>query len=138
MIPARDWGLGLGTSIRSSPWLIVVLDMASTLGIAGAVYLWLYDGPIFGVAGLAVFGLLALIGVIDAAVSRIALEPEALRVVSLLSQKRYERRNIERVTWEGGAGVALQLTNGNWVKLPNLGRSSQATTNTIRAWLKRN
>jgi hypothetical protein len=112
--------------------------MASTLGIAGAVYLWLYGGPMLGVAGLAGFGLLALIGVVDAAVSRISLESDALRVISLFSQKRYERRDIERVTWEGGVGTALQLTNGNRVKLPSLGRNSQSTTNTIRIWLTRN
>ncbi len=110
--------------------------MASTLGIAGAVYLWLYGGPMLGVAALAALGLLALVGVVDAAVSRIALEPDALRIVSLLSERRYARREVERVTSEGGAGVALLLTNGTWVKLPSLGRDRESTTNTIREWLK--
>jgi hypothetical protein len=127
----------LPNSIRSAPWLIAVIDIVSTIGIAGAVYLWLYGGPPAAVAVLALIGLLAIVGVVDAAVSRIALEADALRVVSLFSQKRYERRKIERVTWEKGSGSALQLTDGSWVKLPDLGRNSQSTSNTIRAWLKR-
>lgn len=124
-------------SIRSAPWLIVVIDMTSTLGIAGAAYLWLYGGPTPAVAGLAAFGLLALVGVVDAAVSPISLEPDALRVISLFSQKRIERREIESVNWEGGAGVARQHTNGTRAKLPDLGRNAQSTTATIRAWLER-
>lgn len=127
----------LPNSIRSAPWLVAAIDIASTIGIAGAVYLWLYDGPPLAVAGLAVFGLVALVAVVDAAVSRISLEADALRIVSLFSTKRYERHDIERVTWEAGAGAAIQLKDGTWVKLPELGRNSQSTTNTVRAWLKR-
>ena len=101
-----------------------------------AVYFWLNDRRMTAV-GLGAFGLLTLIAVVDMGVSRLSLEADALRVVSLFSRKQYERHNIERVTWEGGAGVAIQLKDGTWVKLPDLARNSQSTTNTIRAWLKR-
>ena len=122
--------------IRYPPWLIVAVDMMSTLGLAAAVYFWLNDRRMTAV-GLGFFGLLALVAVVDMGVSRISLEADALRVVSLFSTKRYERHDIERVTWEGGSGVAIQMKDGTWVKLPDLGRNSQSTTNTIRAWLKR-
>lgn len=124
------------STIRYPPWLIVVVDMVSTLAIGAAVYFWLNDRPMTAV-GMGVFGLLALVAVIDMGVSRISLEADAVRIVSLFSSQRYERHDIERVTWEGGSGVAIQMKDGNWVKLPDLGRNSQATTNAVRGWLKR-
>jgi len=48
---------------------------------------------------------------------------------------RIKKAEIQKVTWEAGCGVSVQLTNGSWHKLPGLGQNSQGVTNSIRAWL---
>ncbi len=46
------------------------------------------------------------------------------------------KSEITKVTWEAGCGVSLLLSDGKWVKVPDLGHNSQGLTNSIRSWLK--
>jgi beta-lactamase superfamily II metal-dependent hydrolase len=82
------------------------------------------------------FALFALVGLGDALTTRVALHSDALSITSNFRRRTIPRAEIEHVTWEAGAGVSMQLQGGQWLRLPDVG-NSQATTNSIRAWLKR-
>jgi hypothetical protein len=123
--------------IRAAKWMTWVMVAVTLLALMGAFLLARSTGLTWTVGGLAAFGLFASLGIIEAAVTRVILDEEGLVAVTLLSRKRYPRRDIERVTWETGAGVAIKLVDGQWAQLPDLGRNSQSVTNSIRAWLKR-
>jgi len=48
------------------------------------------------------------------------------------------RTDIDKVTWEKGAGAVIRLQDGTWVHLPDVDRGAQSLTNSIRAWVKHN
>jgi hypothetical protein len=124
-------------TIRVAPWLIVCAAIAALLFLAGLVGALLLGGVnrmALGFAGLCVVGAL---GVADVGTRRVVLSPDGLSVISIWSRRAYPRDGIDSVAWEGGIGVAVKLTSGGWVKLPELGRNSQSVSNMIRAWLKR-
>ena len=121
---------------RTAPWVAIVVTLGELLFLLGA---WSsYHDRGFGRStllfiGLAVFGVL---GIVEVLTARIVLAEEALYVAKLWTRRSYPRNSIRRVTYEKGAPVALELSDGGWAKLPDLGHNSQSITNSIRAWLK--
>lgn len=67
---------------------------------------------------------------------RIVLHGDSLEIHRLFSTRRFAASEIRRFKWEGGSGVAAELTQGGWAKLPELGFNFQSLANTLRAWLK--
>lgn len=86
--------------------------------------------------GFGAFSLLVLVGLADAVMTRVTVDEGGLTRVAGFRRLRIPRHDIESVTWEAGAGVAVRLKRGSWVKLPEIG-NSQARANSLRAWLKR-
>ncbi|MDH3423118.1 MAG: PH domain-containing protein [Gemmatimonadota bacterium] len=86
--------------------------------------------------GLALLDLLLAVGLTDALTTRVELNDQGLIRVANFRRRFVPRAQIESVTWEGGTGVAIRLTDGSWVRLPDVG-NSQARANSIRAWIKR-
>lgn len=80
---------------------------------------------------------MAAAGVAEVLWMRVTLEPDAILIRARGSKRRIDRAEIETVTWEAGAGVALRLKNGSWVKLPDTGHGSMGVANSVRAWLRR-
>lgn len=78
-----------------------------------------------------------VLGFLDLLTTRIVLKAEGMEVVSHFRRRFIPRADINSVTWERGSGVSLALTSGKWMRLPEIGRNSQAQVNSIRAWLKR-
>lgn len=121
---------------RVPRWLLVFLCLIFLATASGGLLLYRTDGLSFASAGLVVFAIFALIGVADSLVTRVELGDDALTLVERFRRRRVLRRDIERVTWEAGVGVSIQLRSGDWVRLPDTG-NSQSRANSIRAWLKR-
>lgn len=73
----------------------------------------------------------------ELATQRVQLEGGTMTIVDKFRRRTLNCSEISKVTWAKGMGVAVQLLNGEWVKLPPVGTSHQGVTNTIRAWVKR-
>jgi hypothetical protein len=88
---------------------------------------------------LPLFCLCGALWLLDLFMTRIVLSDQSIRIVSILDfvSRTVPRVNVDSVTWEKGCGASIRLRDGQWVRLPNVGRNAQGLTNTIRAWLKR-
>ena len=84
-----------------------------------------------GVA-LALFG---IGGFIDTLVSRIILDEESIRIISIARRRSYPRTEFESAKVDGGA-VVLKRRDGGWLKLPSTGANALSVRNTIDAWIK--
>jgi len=78
---------------------------------------------------------LAIIG-LNQIFTKIILYDKELEVISFFHKISLEKKSIEKVTWEKGGGVLVQLSNDSWVTIPDLG-NSQSVCNSIKAWVKK-
>jgi hypothetical protein len=121
---------------RTTPWLVGAVIVADLLFATAAWVTYRRQGMstiTMLSSGLAVFGLL---GIVEVLTARIILADDALEVTKFWVRRSYARDAIRRATFEKGCPVALELSDGHWAKLPDLGHNSQSVTNSIRAWLK--
>ena len=123
--------------LRTRPWLAVVVVVSNALFLAGAAssYRETEWSPTF--IGFELLSVVGVLGLLELAVSRIVLRDDILETRNLFLRRRYQASTIRSVKWEAGAGVSVELVQGGWAKLPELGYNSQSLTNTLRAWLKR-
>jgi hypothetical protein len=124
------------TVFRSSRWMVVATAVAAVLFISAASFLLCRDGFTVWALVLAGLALAAILGVVETLVQRIVLTDAALRVRGLRGYAEYRRSEIVRVSYAKGSPVVVQLKDGQNVRLPDLGISAQAITNSIRAWAK--
>jgi hypothetical protein len=122
--------------LRIRPWLAVVVVAANALFLGGAASTYAESGWTLTSIGFGVLSAVGVIGILELLLSRIVLQEDSLETYGLLSRRRYSASQIRSVKWEGGSGVALELSQGGWAKLPELGYNSQSLANTLRAWLK--
>ena len=127
-----------GRVLRTAPWLVALVGVASVLFVAGALFTYVDDGWSLTTLCFVVLSGLGFVGLIDSLTCRVIFDDDALRVVSFWGRKTYPTSEISSVKWQWGTGVFLKLHEGGWAKLPELGRNSQSIANTVRAWLKRN
>jgi hypothetical protein len=118
---------------RTAPWILVAVSVSEALFLIGACYTYLSGGWSLTSVVLTAMAVLGAGGVAEALVRRILLEEDALYVTDLLARRRYARHDIVRVEVAKGCPVALQLADGRWARLPDLGRN---VANSIRAWLR--
>ena len=123
--------------LRTKPWLVAVIVLANLLFLAGAILSYSEAGWTRDFAIFAVLVVVGISGIAQLAVTSITLEGDSLETNELFVQHRYLASEIRSVKWEGGSGVSLELVQGGWAKLPEMGYNSQSLTNTLRAWLKR-
>ena len=95
------------------------------------------EGPTLLSLFLAAMSVTGLAALIEVALHAVVLKDDQLRIRTLTKRVNIPRADIAKVTWEGGSGASVQLNDGTWVELPEVGRNSQALTNSVRAWLKR-
>ncbi|MDH3208533.1 MAG: PH domain-containing protein, partial [Gemmatimonadota bacterium] len=127
---------GTPVIFRSPTWLWWLLGLAGLVSGVGTAVLFLREGVTAYSIGLALLDLLLAVGLTDALTTRVELNDEGLIRVANFRSRFVPRAQIESVSWEGGTGVAIRLTNGSWVRLPDVG-NSQARANSIRGWIKR-
>ena len=123
-------------TFRSPRWLRFLLAFVCLGASVSAVALYRLQGVAASTIGVAGFAVLAVLGLADALLTRVEVDDAGLTRVSGFRRTRIPRADIDRVTWEAGAGVSVRLSSGSWVKLPDVG-NSQARANALRGWLKR-
>ena len=114
-----------------------MLAVAKMLFVAGFIFMYARSGWSFTTIGFAVMTMIGALGFVELGTTRVILADDFIDMGPIWKRRQLSRDEIKRVTWAKGAGVALELNSGGWVKVPELGFNSQGLTNTIRAWLKR-
>ena len=119
----------------SGPYKVISVISTILVTTAGAYFV------VFGAHLLYRFSGVALIafgigGLIDTFVSRIILDEDSLRVVSLVRRRTYSRDEFESAKVDGGQ-VVLNRKDGTWLKLPGTGANSLSVRNTIHAWIRK-
>jgi len=124
------------TRFRTVLWIRIMIVVIASGSIAAAAYYYRQEGLSWISAFFTGFSILGVAGVVEALSSYIRLEDTELRFRETFGSTAIPRKDITRVTWEAGCGVSLLLSDGTWVKVPDLGHNSQGLTNSIRSWLK--
>ena len=127
---------GTPVIFRSRTWQLWFLGIASLASAIGAGLLHVTEGVSPYSIGLDILAFLMVVGLAEALMTRVELNDEGLIRVANFRRRFVPRAQIDNVTWEAGTGVAIRLTDGSWVRLPDVG-NSQARANSIRAWIKR-
>lgn len=120
---------------RSPRWLLGLLTLFSTIFAFASALVFLWHGPSLEFSVLFVFTLLMALGATDAITTTVELHVDHMQIRSGLRTRKIPRSRLQKVTWESGSGVSVQLDSGSWQSLPDVG-NSQAVANSIRAWLK--
>ncbi len=123
--------------LRTRPWLATGVVVSNALFLAGAAFTYRQTQWSLTFIGFALLSVVGALGILELAVSRIVLRNDILETRDLFRRRQYPASAIRSVTWEGGSGVSVELVQGGWAKLPELGYNSQSLANTLRAWLKR-
>ena len=120
---------------RMARWYKIVAAISCLLICAASGYYVAVGSNIFyragGIAGI-VFGIAAFL---DVLVSRIVLEDNAIRIISLVRTQSHERGDFESAKVDGGA-VCLKRRDGGWLILPGTGHNALGVRNTVDAWIK--
>lgn len=121
---------------RMARWFKVVSIIATVLLCGVGVFLVASDEPILyriGGAGLVVLG---IGGLIDTFVSKIVLEEDCIRIISIRRRRAYPRSDFESAKVDGGF-VYLKRQDGGWLMLPGTGTNALGMRNTVHAWIKK-
>ena len=115
-----------------------VITLATLLGFLGlALIPALLPSPLWQRVAVGILVLLSVVAIVELSQRRIVLHDDALELVSGFRRRSLPRSEIASVTWAKGAGASVQLADGTWVRLPDMGPGPQGLTNSVRAWLKR-
>lgn len=124
------------TNFRVVPWIRITITVIASGSIAAAVYFYRQEGLTWISASFVGFSILGVAGIIESFCGYIRLEDTEIRFRETFAKTAIAKKDITRVTWEAGCGVSLLLSDGTWVKVPDLGHNSRGLTNSIRSWLK--
>jgi hypothetical protein len=122
--------------IRMARWFMITSTIASLLMISAGSYFTLWAPSIWYRAAGPLMVLFGLASFADAMLSRIVLDEEEIRLISLVRTRRYPRSDFESVRTDAGA-VALKRKDGGWVVLPSTGHNALSVRNTVHAWVRR-
>ena len=121
---------------RMAGWFKIVSAIATLLFLAAGGYYLLRGPSTLYRAGGAVLALFGVAGFFDTLISRIVLDDDEIRLISLVRTRRYPRSDFESAKVDGGA-VVLKRRGGGWLVLPATGQNSMSVRNTVHAWIKR-
>ena len=124
------------TQFRPPTWQLIAVILVDVGASAGAVLYWNAFGIDWVFGGLVLVAVVAGAGIFEVLTTGVALGESEMQVRQRGRFQTIARADIQTVTWESGCPVALLLQNGDWVKLPEVGRNTQALANSVRAWVK--
>ena len=117
-------------------WYTITSVIATLLLVSAGVYgaLW---APVswYRIIG-AILALLGLAAFADTWRSRIVLDEDEIRIISLRRTRRHPRSDFESAKVDAGT-VALKRKAGGWVVLPATGHNALSVLNTLNAWIQR-
>ena len=97
--------------------------------------IYTYSSKVIG-GTITLFSIFLAISGLKQIFTKIILHPDRLEVMSIFNKISWEKESIQKVTWEKGGGVLIELSNDAWVTIPDLG-NSQSVCNSLRSWLKK-
>ena len=124
------------TEFRMARWFMVTSVIATVLLVSAGAYVALWAPTILYRVGGSVLALFGLASFADTLVSRIVLDEEEIRLISLFRTRQYPRSAFESAKVDGGA-VGMKRKGGGWVVLPATGHNALSVRNTVHAWIKR-
>lgn len=89
--------------IPPAGWIYLILAIGELIALSGAVVIGLDHGVTWLSGGLAALAVMFSAGMVDLAVSRMELTPDALRIIELLRRQSIAKREITSVKMDGGA-----------------------------------
>jgi len=120
---------------RISGWFKLATAIAALLMSAAGGYFVMGESRlrlrVMG-AALIAFGIIAFI---DALISRIILDHDSIRIVSVTRRQSYRRGEFESAKVDGGQ-VCLKKRDGGWLTLPGTGNNALSVRNVVDAWIK--
>ena len=120
---------------HTSRWYRIVGTISALLiGAAGVYFLVWGTSRLHQAGGLAAIAI-GIAAFFDVMLSRIVLDDDAIRIVSLVRRRSYPRIEFESAKVDGGV-VVLKRRGGGWLKLPDTGANSLSVRNTVHAWIK--
>ena len=121
---------------RMARWYTIVAAVSCALICAASGYYVAFGSNVLyragGIAGM-VFGVAAFL---DVLVSRIVLDEDAVRIISLVRTQSHARSDFESAKVDGGS-VCLLRRDGGWLILPATGHNALGVRNTVHAWIKK-
>jgi hypothetical protein len=118
-----------------APWVIGAIGTAAVFFFGLAYYFYFHgDSYLMHISGAAIAAF-AIAALLDAAASKIVLDPETLLVISLFRRRAFARTDFISAKVDGGV-VVLKRKDGAWVILPGTGHDALAIRNRIDAWIK--
>ena len=122
--------------IRMAPWVIIAIAVAALFFFGAAAYFYFYGDSYLMHIGGAAMAAFAIAALLDAAASKIVLDPETLLIISLFRRRAFARTDFESAKVDGGV-VVLKRTDGAWLILPGTGHNALSVRNRIHAWIRR-
>ena len=121
---------------RMARWYVNTSAIATMLLVSAGIYgiFWASDtrsrllGAVMVLFGTAAFA--------DTLMSRIVLDDEEIRLISIMRTRRYPRADFESAKADGGA-VALKRKDGGWLVLPSTGHNALSVRNAVHDWARR-
>jgi hypothetical protein len=120
---------------RAAPWLVIFGLVGLLLFLGAAGFMFHRHGWSFHSIALLVGSVLSAAGLAEVLTSQVVLHHDAIETRRNFRYSRTAKADITRVVAEKGVAVVLELRDGGWIKLPDLG--GRLHPNTLRAWLKR-
>jgi hypothetical protein len=127
---------GFQTEFRAAMPSRVVAVVTCVIAVSFAAAAFIWGMPVWQRILFSALSLASLVGIAEVWMTRVRLTANAVQISAKFRQSVVPRPQIASVNWEKGGGTALKLVDGKWHRLPGVGRSPQALTNSIRAWLK--
>ena len=124
------------TQFRMARWFTVTSVIATLLLVSAGSYAALWAPNAWYRAGGLLLALFGLASFADTLVSRIVLDEDEIRLISLFRSRHYPRSDFESAKVDGGA-VGLKRRDGGWVVLPATGHNALSVRNTVHAWIQR-
>ena len=103
----------------------------------GAVYSYENIGLDWGSVGLGIVSAIAALAFLDSFFARLVLGEKSLVIVENFKRREIGKDQIKKVVAESGVPVAIQLNNGEWLKVPNLGHSTKVIAERIHKWSRK-
>ena len=116
-----------------SRFAIGATTVALLIFVTGAVWTQRTAGWTFTSIGLTAMSVLAVAGVIEAAIQRIVLTEDEMLVFDLLRRRRYPRSAIASVHHAKGSPLVIVLDDGTRAELPTVAND---IANSVRAWIR--
>jgi hypothetical protein len=117
-------------------WFKIASSIATLLLLAAGGYYVVWGPSALYRAGGAVLALFGVAGFLDTLISRIELDEQEIRLISLVRTRCYPRADFESAKVDGGA-VVLKRSDGGSLVLPDTGKNSMSLRNTVHAWVRR-